>query len=721
MGYIPNPLNVFDTYTYNLSISMIRPSDSASYEQNKSRGTAIPIMNNVSNSRYNISSLEFISRTGFHPGRNQLQGMFNLTVYEQNGVTLLSKIKESAAALGIPNHTQAHYILEITFNGRDPNGSARTYQDVFTYALLFTKFTFKVDEGGTVYQIEAYESTSAGYQYINNVIQETTTIEATTVGEFVQEFSRVYNLAQQREVEMNPNVVYPDEYNFEFVDAAQDWLQWEFEELSNPIESTSINIVDGNRLQIMLHNGSQLTDVIHNVLSLTREYKQIPMSSGGFYRDAGPDQPSTATLDSFPTFFKAIPEIKYGPYDPLRQDFSKVITFNIKPHITADLIVDAESYYRGITDPSVQSSRVQSLIGEGLMQKRYDYLYTGTNTEVLGLDLKFDMIYYQTTALANGQQGDPNIVSPRAGQDGSATISRIRTIATELSSLRQDEITLPGQLDRVQQETTRLSDSITGFAGDTGLTRTLDQLVGQGQELATQLSNIPNQINQLQQELTAELSLFEQESSGRIEGIAYPVRFEADVINGADHGGGESNLDGGTFQFGAVRSSLENPADLLRIELTIRGDPYWLGKPKTVASTSGLQAYDYTLGGSHIFVYANLPVADENSAGLRPPRPDYQVTAVYRVLNIISRFQDGQFVQYLDAAIDAATNAPIAIDALQSGRGGSANSGGPAGIFSGLGNGARSTGSQNYSPTGVPVDPAGAQEAAANSLPSQAQ
>ena len=167
MGYIPNPLNQFDTYTYNIEIYMVRPSDSADYEQNISRGSAIPIMDNVTEARYNITNLEFISYTGFYPTRNQVQGTFNFTVYEQNGVTLLSKIKESAAALGIPNHTQAHYIVRIRFNGRDPSGAARTHQDVFTYALLFTKFTFQVDEQGTTYQIEGYENTSAGYQYIN--------------------------------------------------------------------------------------------------------------------------------------------------------------------------------------------------------------------------------------------------------------------------------------------------------------------------------------------------------------------------------------------------------------------------------------------------------------------------------------------------------------------------------------------------------------------------
>lgn len=704
MGYIPNPLNQFDTYTYNIEVYMVRPSDSADYEQNISRGSAIPIMDNVTEARYNITNLEFISYTGFYPTRNQVQGTFNFTVYEQNGVTLLSKIKESAAALGIPNHTQAHYLVRIRFNGRDTNGAARTHQDVFTYALLFTKFTFQVDEQGTTYQIEGYENTSAGYQYINNVVQESTTVEASTVGEFVQEFERVYNLVQLRKTETSSNIVYPDQYKINFIDEAQEWLQWEFEELSNPGESTSINVVDGNRVQIVLHNGSQLTDIINHVLSLTREYKQIPTSDGGFYREAGPEQSSTATLDTFPTFFKALPEIEYGQYDPLRQDFSKIITFNIKPFTVADLVIDADAYGNGIADSSVQANRANKLIDDGLLQKRYDYLYTGSNTEVLGLDLKFDMIYYQSTALANGQQGDPNIVAPRAVQDGSTTISRLRAASSQVASLRADELTLPGQLDgtlsTVSSLETQLASTPEALESPGRFTSTVSDLLVTARNLEQQIADIPGQLENALRELGAARAQFERESEGRFDGIAYPLRFEGDVINGANHGGGESNLDGGTFQFGAVRQALENPADLLRIELYIRGDPYWLGKPKTVGSTSGVNAADYTLGGNNIFVYANLPVADEDSStGLRSPRPDYQVTAVYTVLNIINRFQDGQFVQYLDCVLDTATNTPLSIDILLAG--GNSNQDPRIGVFR---------------PEQVNADPASAQEAATLSI-----
>jgi hypothetical protein len=692
MNYEPNPLNEYDNYGYTLSLSMCHPSDSQLIAENGiGNRQVIPIIENVSDSRYNISGLEFISYTGYYPAGNQIQGKFNFSVQEQNGVTLLTLIKKAAQRLRISNHTLAHYILQIKFVGRETDGAPKTYPDVFTYPILFTRFTFNVTEQGTTYSIEAVEHTSVGYQYTNNVLRETTTVVAETIGEFIDEFELRYAAAQDQELRMNPNAVSYDTIKFEFIDSATEWRNWRFEELDNPDTRTGNNVVDG-KMQIPLINGSQITTVLNNVLAMTSEYKQIQTDSAATYRSNGSDQPSTGSLSDFPVFFKIIPHITYGMYDPLRQEFQKEITFNIKPFITADLVVDATAYDAGISDAGIQNSRVQKLASSGLMRKRYDYLYTGKNTEVLGLDLNFDMIYYNVTALGSGQLGDANVVAPHTRRDGTATVSRLRDARQALfeeqdrrDSTQRDVASAKEQRSKIGNSINSMSDPRISVLGN--LTNTINK----------GLSDLDNIFGFMDAQLTFDSALREytELDSQQANDIPHRLRFQADVINGADHGGNESNTKGGTFQFGAVRQTLENPADLLRIELNVRGDPYWLGHSKSILTADGSSIADYTKGGHHIYLHCNLPVADEDASGLRPPRPDYQITAVYKVLNIISKFQDGQFVQYLDCNLDTATNPVAAASSLNS---------------------SAATESSGLNQRNIAVDSAGSQEAATASI-----
>jgi hypothetical protein len=178
-------------------------------------------------------------------------------------------------------------------------------------------------------------------------------------------------------------------------------------------------------------------------------------------------------------------------------------------------------------------------------------------------------------------------------------------------------------------------------------------------QLANTLSNFDNVLQVQLQVLRDDYSLNE-------DAIDYPVRFATDVISDQDVLTSDNDRSGGSIQFGAVKANLESTSDLLRLELGVRGDPYWMGRPNSLLNQqrSSEELVDYEAGSPNFFLQVNLPNATEDGAGRRKPQPDYQISGIYKVYSVINRFQNGMFTQYLDTVRDLATNVSTVWDQL---------------------------------------------------------
>jgi hypothetical protein len=150
------------------------------------------------------------------------------------------------------------------------------------------------------------------------------------------------------------------------------------------------------------------------------------------------------------------------------------------------------------------------------------------------------------------------------------------------------------------------------------------------------------------------------------DSIDHPVRFATDVISDQDVLTSDNDRIGGALQFGAVKVNLENASDLVELEIGIRGDPYWMGRPNSLVNQqrSDINLVDYEAGSHSFFLHVNLPNANEDDAGRRKPQPDYQISGLYNVRTVINRFQGGMFTQHLGAIRDLATNVSTVWDQL---------------------------------------------------------
>jgi hypothetical protein len=690
MTYLPNALNVYETYTYNLKLYMIRPHNTPLMELNISTpGNSTLIIDNAGLANYNITNLEQHNTVGHSRVRNTFANRFTIQVAEANGVTLLDTIRRSAAAMGIIDHKQAVYILVIEFNGRKSDGKASKHSQVFHYPIKITDFQFKVDAGGTNYNISAIENSTAAYNYLNNVIKSQVTILARTVGDFFEQFSTIVNQAAKDAIVYSVDQIRPDTVEVTFDESISDWKQWEFQALAEEQTHDNVNVISASvgdsLLQVTIGNGSNLTDIVHIILSQTAEYKQIVLDGGGSAR-SHPSEEVDSGLDQLPVFHKVVGNVEYLDYDWLRNDYTRNSVYKVSPYIIAETILSPVAYLEGITDATIQSNRVRRLMERGLLRKKYDYIFTGTNTEVLDFDIQIDYAYYHTTPYGGGQLGDANITAP--------------------PQARGDDNPLGNLINRIVEIRARISEvERTQRANDHTAANSQPGPFGQQSRTSIALSNanLSVDIQGLGDQFNSSVGELDQllDSSGMSESeIAMILRFAQDVISDGDVAGSDNDNTGGHLKFGALITNIENQADLMSIELGIRGDPYWLGKPNSFYDTAlrnGNNLADFEQGSNGFYLKCALPYPYEDASGRRKPNVEYEISGFYTVIDVITRYTGGQFTMHLNAVRDLGTNTPTAQDALD----GLPNTGPPG---------------QNSNIATPPLDPA---QDAANAQPPQ--
>ena len=673
---LENALNEFETYTYNVSLWMVKPSQAQDLDQNINTGFAKLIADNSSEAIYNVSEVEQSHIVGFKSGnRHGFSSFFDITIRETNSITLLDTIVKTASELGIENHQLAVYLINIEFNGRLHNGAPKKSTLNFWYPVIINAFRMQVDSGGAQYQIQATETGAAAFNYLENVSKETITFDASTVGETVTEFVRALNLAQDARRRNNRSaleVEYEYEIEFDEESGSTDWLNWNIQQTVDLDEAIGISTstADG-KIQFVLQSGTNITDFIGAVLMTTDEYKRIPLDDGSEARTNGADRHSTATVDKFKTFFKVAANVEFGRYDSVRNDYVKRVRYKVVKFLTPSSVSDVQEYRNSITNTSVQNNRVDKLISQGLLKKRYDYFYTGLNTEVLNLDLTFNFAYFEIVPV---QIIDPNTAASQPHNDQLTLDERVITAKREAIDTRTERDNLERELDALRTRRATQTNAVNAFGAERQVLASLNAQVTAAEE---NLNNLNRTLSAAEQRFAVLEELREQSVAAESQvstaagpvtnpiGIDVPLRFGSDTIDSSDTYVPENDRSGGTLMFGGVKANLENGSDLSNIEIEIRGDPYWLGKPNTFYTTTTTgELADYQTGENMFYLKINLPAAAPGDLNSVAPNDSYTISGLYTVTHVINSFRNGLFTQYLKAFRDISTNSSTVSDTL---------------------------------------------------------
>lgn len=332
-----------------------------------------------------------------------------------------------------PNIYQQMYMIGVRFYGYDENGELleakkMSFNDSYSsisdpyavyerfFPIELTELKFKLDGRATTYDIKAVPLILQGaFGAKHNVIEKNFTITAKTVGEAllgkegqsangtVRGLVQVLNDEQAKQVE-DKRKKYPDVYKIVFDEKAKKtilnaklvdtWANYDkkITTMNSPNrtnegtvgKSAKTKTIDISRIEISANGGKTVTQMIDNIIT-----------SSSFVTDSlnqrNDDQIETDTYDN-PTinkikWYTIAPQIKLLKRDPITNDWVREITYVIKEYWMPYL----RSPYAPVTVPFYGAV------------KKYDYWYTGQNTEIQRLEFQYNNLFYMVIPYSTSQ------------------------------------------------------------------------------------------------------------------------------------------------------------------------------------------------------------------------------------------------------------------------------------------------------------------------------
>jgi hypothetical protein len=422
---------------------------------------------------------------------------FTFDIYEPYSMGLfLQSLQIAALSAKHPNYLQAPFVLRLDFLGSTDDG--RLFKGVKSkyFTIKLNKVTFNTSESGSTYKVEATPFNHQGFSTaVNKAFNDIAIMgdkdKPVTVKSLLVEgensLCAVLNraekeLTQARRSKQN----YPDEYEVQFPISAD-----EFFNSVTPISSNGATVVPGaaqptsvgkasatpkqygdnsigkSDMGITASSGGNYSfkregDVVDSATgkvqrnqmtidptnrkfqftqgqSLTNIISQVILSSK-YATDAIQQKPSP---EGFISWFKIDVQIQLKEFDDKRGDFAKKIIYRVLPY---------KVHISIFSNPTSAVGGYAEL--EKLIAKRYDYIYSGQNNDVLKFDIQIDNLFYsgsnpksEETSGTNSNldqkgpsEAPPNTTVTNQGASGGAAIA-----ATTGSSPTKKDPTLMNQ------------------------------------------------------------------------------------------------------------------------------------------------------------------------------------------------------------------------------------------------------------------------------------
>ena len=646
IDWVENPLTNTQSFTYHLRLTMLSPKDnkkigySAAQTLNSENG--IVVAETGVTSKFNITDLETTHVVNWTPLARAAYGLTaTMTIVEPLGVTLLDNIVRGAKNLGIKNHTtDAVYLLEIKFREVDDAQVEEGKKQLpyhFIYVMMITDFTIAVDQGGARYYLKLVEIPQVAlFSSVQNS-KEATTIKASTLGQFTTEFTKILNERSKKETGTNSK--FPDMYEIGFDDGnSQKMSRWLFSANLPEAPKYSISLDNSGILNSTFPIGHSIVDILSFAIASTKEMQEIPTASGSSAKTSGEDNEKKDSDLRY--WFKIVPDVTItNSWDSTRNVYQKTFIYKIKLAIN-DGVGDMSGGF--IANKEGQRIRCRALIEENLLAKKYLYMYTGQNTEVLSFDIKINHMYWVVKARYDGMYSNPDtILSQSPNAEEIKNWSNNPPPGTKMASPVQEVVESPSSAKPVTA------------AGPKGYPQ---------QDALNSSTMAPESGNFLSRPTTKEspnknqyLEAFSEEEDKKEDNWFAPIKKPA-VIERA--GSGFVEVAGpSAYKFGAVYAEMNSSGDFSTIELNIIGDPYWLGMSninKQYASKGGVAAfYDQ---GSHLFYFKLLMPQEHDETGDTVISDSFTISGIYRIQSVISSYVDGGFTQHLFAHRSKASN-----------------------------------------------------------------
>ena len=664
-----NALNEIDVATYHLTLWIDRKQD---IQRNTYRNSGVVIAESGGSTFFNIDNLEITTISGSADQVTNVAPSITFTLTEPNGAAFFPKLLEVCRKKDIPTLQQAGYVLEVRFKGRNKTtGLPTKLPYMWKYNLAAIQVATKHNINASTYNFTSATMSNEVSKASWNTLDQTISLtETTTLGSAITDLENKLNDYHADKSIAMGYVGLPDKVKIKLPSEYKDW------KFATPIGPTNTVWKEGAR-DWSLDARSSVKDFISRLVVHTSEMIERLDVAGSDVKPNTAEKVDHVT-DHLIKYIKVKTDIEYGyNWDKIQQKYNETAIYEIVPFSEPPVVKHAmHEHIKG--NGYIQKQKIIEITNERNLKKRYDYLNTGLNTEVLQFDATLDTAWFVPEA----------IYQSRTSYASKTTKSNITDLAHEdYKSSARTGLTggppgtprTPDQLDSDLEHWQNKRKEHTGIIIDaqkqlesdaigTSEALSLDQAIANSKKAIAQADKEQGIINQERAvyeiaEARGMQSKTKHDYLGDVPtdlvdflGVAYkPVDIKR---TGQDPQSGLLALD-------IQKRSITN--DLLEIEIGIKGDPYWLGipandSPDSKFSSNGMGMIhrpaggmddnpDYDKGVPYFLFSMFFPKAENSGIGgghkERKPYYNQLYSGVYKVSNIIHQFRGGMFQQYL--------------------------------------------------------------------------
>lgn len=681
LSFEPNSHNQYDRVAYVFKLCMINDLDAEKpdllndFLNNKIR--KIVIAESGVTTGFAIGDVEITDAisANFRNRSNMTTGL-RIQIIEPYSLTLPDKMYQASQSLGVRNWRLAPFLLQMEFRYIKADGSLYTPSGsqklIKVYQLLVTDFDAQLTETGTKYDVQAGVKGNLGFRDAYQIMPQTHSVTVrsgsadrdfgvtlgdnkvstffTTLG---RDITNMYvNLRKNNTTGHKLPLMI---YKF-IVESDLGKEEINFVPGANT-RNNSFRPQDGNTGVILVSRGISVSQLVDDILASLKDPNFfIPPDQGGLIK---------------------IPVIECVTrnvgWDLLTNNYVREFTFFIRTKLS-NRPVPNEEYGRAVQGSNnLQQGRMTQIAKN--LKKRYDYFYTGLNTEIISCDIKFNQMHiipqslmgvtppmaYASSASVN--PNDPVLTNQVPVGQYSQTLSRA---AQELQSINRQGASLGTDRNLNEEELARQVEELTtsrliaernlrniaqaSFVPFEGVDLPVSfQGVTNTDAQAAELRRIAAQVQERnaalasRREFVEDVNITIQDNILQLTYHADPRDIQNSLARPAtiESGGGNNDPTGVRPVVTSILSQIYDKSGqhLLEVDLDIRGDPYWLGVTD-LERTQELLGFLKTLqdGGS---LPATLGVPTAGNAGITSFSRDGLVDKHDQDANILLRFRAG--------------------------------------------------------------------------------
>lgn len=483
--------------------------------------------------------------------------------------------------------------------------------------------------------------------------------------------------------------------------------------------STESNLPGVN---INLSKGDTIEKIVATILSMNREFRETVTRLSGDMDDPGDREVNDE--QTFINWFDIHSQVENLGWDKDRGRYTRRYTYTpyLTRDIRSDVMLttkevsflDEKGQSFGSERPvtAIATKRLQDLYNAGALHKSYFYIFTGLNDQIINLDISLDNAVTILLPPSGGTAGEFSVTSAPA-RSNSEPQNRDLSLIPELRAAQdaRNKESLVGIFNKIRGLGSEIGDRIDSIAQTIDRTpadvaaaitdatgrqaRTLvDSLAAtEAQRLVRALeasngADAPDTPTTNTEISVTTNGVYSPEVSGFLysEDIVQPGRFTTEEIEAAGLNvldtniptgaggatpqtrsvnsplGGMTSTGPSSVLMGYVYRSREDGAQfLLNIDLTLRGDPYWLtalsdgkfeyGKSspdKTVYPNDTSYYFLLTIGTPTQYDY-NISDEDENSGYWSDGRTSGYFSGLYMPIKWKNKFSNGVYTTEVSA------------------------------------------------------------------------